>query len=403
MDQDVAERIRRALVARRAEQFRFLGELIRWPSPNPPGDTSAHADFVAGWLQAMDLAVEAVPVPEELTERAGVPGITNLVVRHEFGDGPTVVLNAHADTPPAGEGWRHDPFDPRVEQGAIHGLGCQASKANVAAFAFALQALKESAVPLAGAVELHITYDGNTGGHFGPFWLLENRDRKPDVAVVGGYARGVVTHHVGCLHVEVDIRADPGRDAMYAAARVMEAAYGMTRELEEMRSGILGLGRPTVAVTRLAGEGAGQALADSARLRLWRTTLPGENVDEVKQHVTSVLTRALIGISGVRCTARPAGVDQPFQPVPGSRPWTRVFLDAATAVSGEEMRVRGLPFVTDARHYTAHGIPTVIYGGGSRAYIRDRERTPGQVLALDDLRLGTEVTALAVASFLGPG
>ena len=48
-------------------------------------------------------------------EAVGMKSATNLIVRHRFGDGPMIALNAHGDVVPPGLGWRVDPYGAAVE------------------------------------------------------------------------------------------------------------------------------------------------------------------------------------------------------------------------------------------------------------------------------------------------
>src|SRR3712207_4307517 len=91
---------------------------------------------------------------------------TNLVVRHRFGEGggPVVALNAHGDVVPPGEGWTRDPYGAEVVDGWMYGRGAAVSKSDFATYAWALRALQASGAPLAGTVELHLTYDEEAGG-----------------------------------------------------------------------------------------------------------------------------------------------------------------------------------------------------------------------------------------------
>src|SRR6266540_1579312 len=73
----------------------FLAELVRVPSDNPPGDCAAHAKRARQLLDRLGLAVETHEVPRAAVEAAGMKSVTNLIVRHRFGDGPVVALNAH--------------------------------------------------------------------------------------------------------------------------------------------------------------------------------------------------------------------------------------------------------------------------------------------------------------------
>ena len=85
-----------------ARETRFLAELVKVPSDNPPGDCAPHAARAQELLEQLGLAVEAHPVPPAVVEAAGMKSATNLIVRHRFGDGPVIALNAHGDVVPPG-------------------------------------------------------------------------------------------------------------------------------------------------------------------------------------------------------------------------------------------------------------------------------------------------------------
>ena len=63
----------------------------------------------------------------------------------------------------------------------------------------------------------------------------------------------------------------------------------------------------------------------------------------------------------------------------------------------------GVPLYTDARHYAAAGIPTVLYGAGPRTLAEANAHAADERLALADLRQATEVVALALYDLLGGG
>ena len=64
--------IRRFLAERRDEQTRFLAELVRTPSDNPPGDCAKAAEIAAGLLERLGFAVERHPVPAEAARANGM-------------------------------------------------------------------------------------------------------------------------------------------------------------------------------------------------------------------------------------------------------------------------------------------------------------------------------------------
>src|ERR1700761_7140384 len=158
----------------------FLAELVKVPSDNPPGDCAPHGARAAALLEALGFAVERDPVPADAVAANGMKSATNLIVRHRFGPGPVIALNAHGDVVAPGEGWSSDPYGAGIRDGRMYGRGVAVSKSDFATYAFALLALQAAKAPLAGTVELHLTYDEETGGLLGPGWLLERGISRAD-------------------------------------------------------------------------------------------------------------------------------------------------------------------------------------------------------------------------------
>ena len=112
---------------------------------------------------------------------------TNLIVRHRFGDGPTIALNAHGDVVPPGLGWRVDPYGADDRRRPAWPGDVRARRRGVEVrfrhLHLALLALKAAAAKgakLGGTLELHFTYDEEIGGDIGPKWLLDQGLTKPD-------------------------------------------------------------------------------------------------------------------------------------------------------------------------------------------------------------------------------
>jgi acetylornithine deacetylase/succinyl-diaminopimelate desuccinylase-like protein len=120
------------LEAEQDAETRFLAELVKVPSDNPPGDCVAHAERAAELLEGLGFEVERHPVPKATVEAAGMIAATNLVVRRRFGDGPVIALNAHGDVVPPGEGWTKDPYGAEIAEGWMYGRGVAVSKSDFA-------------------------------------------------------------------------------------------------------------------------------------------------------------------------------------------------------------------------------------------------------------------------------
>jgi acetylornithine deacetylase/succinyl-diaminopimelate desuccinylase-like protein len=229
MNDEVTRSITAFLKTQRQAQMQFLAELVKVPSDNPPGDCRRHAERTAELLEKLGLNVERYPVPQAAVQAHGMISATNLVVRHKFGEGPVIALNAHGDVVPPGEGWTKRPYAAEVVDGWMYGRGVAVSKSDFVTYAWSLLALKHAGVPLNGTIELHFTYDEEAGGNIGPGLLMRERISKPDLVINVGFSYAVVNAHNGCLHLEVQVdgksahAAAPytGIDALEASAHVL--------------------------------------------------------------------------------------------------------------------------------------------------------------------------------------
>ena len=139
---DAKQKIHEFLGRERERETRFLAELVKVPSDNPPGDCRLHAERTARLLEDLGFKVERHPVPEALVKANGMISCTNLVVRDRFGaGGPTIACNAHGDVVPPGLGWTADPYGAGIRDGFMYGRGVAVSKSDFATDAWALLAL----------------------------------------------------------------------------------------------------------------------------------------------------------------------------------------------------------------------------------------------------------------------
>ena len=174
------------------EQVRFLQALIQVPTDTPPGNNTPHALRAAELLAQFGFDAEKHEVPEAEVKAAGLESITNLIVRRPYGTadnkGKTILLNAHGDVVPPGEGWTHDPYGGEIENGKIYGRAAAVSKCDFSTYAFAVRALEAVAKPKSGSVELLFTYDEEFGGEVGPAWLLNKKIIHPDLMIAAGFS-----------------------------------------------------------------------------------------------------------------------------------------------------------------------------------------------------------------------
>jgi acetylornithine deacetylase/succinyl-diaminopimelate desuccinylase-like protein len=405
--------IRGWLAAHRAEAEAFLAALVRQPSDNPPGDCTPHALRAAALLEAMGLHVERHPVPAEEVAAYGLVSCTNLIVRAHFGagSGPTIALNAHGDVVPPGENWTADPYGAEVRDGVMYGRGVAVSKSDFATYAFALRALSAAAAAggaFDGVVELHLTYDEETGGALGPAWLLASGLSKPDYAISAGFSYAITTAHSGCLHLAVDVvgrsghAAEPERgvDALEAANGILTGLYALRTTYAGVRSSIPGIAHPTLVVGLIEGGINTNVVPDKVAFRLDRRIIPEEDPAQVEAALRERIDAFAREWKDIRVDVRRALLAIPFVPSAGQQPLIDAIGRRGRDVFGFALPTHGVPIYTDARHYAAAGVPTVVYGAGPRTLAEANGHRADERLRLDDLHRATEVVALALADLL---
>lgn len=394
----------------------FLAELVKVPSDNPPGDCAPIALRAKTLLEGLGFPVEAHAVPAGAVDAVGMKSVANLIVRKKFGEGPVVALNAHGDVVPPGMGWSQDPYGAKIVDTphgpAMYGRGVAVSKSDFATYAFALLALmdaEKNGVKLKGTVELHFTFDEEAGGDIGPHWLLEQKLSKPDYAIAAGFSYAAVTAHNGCLHLEVTVLGkqahaampSTGHDALEAANRILSALYASREALTKQKSKVKGIESPTLNVGLIAGGINTNVVPDRVTFRLDRRMIPEENPAQVESDTRVLIEAAAKKFPGIRADVRRILLALPLTEEKGFEKIVAAIQKHAKDELKVDVPSNGVPLYTDARHYSSHGIPAVLYGAGPRSILDANAHNADENLRLNDLKAATKIITLAVADLLG--
>ena len=396
--------------ARFDDEVRFLAALVKIPSDNPPGDCAGHAERAAALLEAEGFAVERHPVPAALAAGHGMISATNLIVRHRFGPGgPTIALNAHGDVVPPGAGWTEDPYGATIRDGCLYGRGAAVSKSDFATYAFALDALRRSGRARRGTVELHFTYDEESGGALGPGWLLSQGLTRPNAVIAAGFTYAVVVAHNGCLHLEVEVTgrsahaAVPagGVDALEATTAILAALYVSRAALGTTVSATPGIGAPQLTVGLIGGGINTNVVPDRVIFRLDRRIIPEEQPEQVEADLVAMIEAAAAGRPGLALVVRRILLARPLTASPEASALAATIARHAAARLGVEVEATGVPLFTDARLYAEAGIPIVLFGAGPRSVEEANGHRADEHVVLGDLRAATEIVAATLADLLG--
>lgn len=271
----------------------LLQALVRIPSPNPPGDTTAIAGFIAEVMRAIGCDV-ITPAPDSK------PEAVNVVATLGSGD-PVIMLHAHIDTVPidANEAlrWSVDPYAAEIVDGKLYGKGSIDDKAPLAAMMVTLMEAAQKVSSLRGTLVLVAAAEEEVGGRLGTRWMADNGYLpQSDFIVVGEqtYNRAA-TAHKGVVRATVrttgrSVHAtnpDRGVNAITAMAKVVLALDAYHRELATRVHPIVGV--PTCNVGVIHGGSTANAVPDTCAIYLDRRMIPGEDPAQVQAELTRVV------------------------------------------------------------------------------------------------------------------
>ncbi len=274
------------------DSIELLQRLVRIPSPNPPGDTRAIADFVADEMRAIGCDLRA-PAPE------AKPEARNAIAT--LGEGsPVIMLHAHIDTVPIAkneaEKWHVDPYAGVVKDGALYGKGSIDDKAPLASMMLAMAdaAQQES---LDGTLILVAAAEEEVGGQLGTKWLADNEHLPGCDFIVVGEQTGnkVATAHKGVMRASVHTHGkavhatnpDRGVNAIVAMSKLIAALNNYHNQLAKRVHPVVGF--PTCNIGVIAGGSTANAVPDACHIKLDRRMIPREDPKAVIAELKAVV------------------------------------------------------------------------------------------------------------------
>ena len=274
------------------DSIALLQQLVQIPSPNPPGDTRAIADFIGGQMRAVGCRIE-MPAP------AAKPEALNVITTLGQGD-PVIMLHAHIDTVPIAQTeadkWSVDPYAAVIQDGALYGKGSIDDKAPLASMMLTMMAAARQP-RLKGTLVLVAAAEEEVGGQLGTKWLAdEGHLPECDFIVVGEQTDNkAATAHKGVMRATVrtsgkSVHAtNPNRgiNAIVAMSKVISALDAYHHELAKRIHPVVGF--PTCNIGLIEGGSTTNAVPDSCLVELDRRMIPGENPEVVKAELRAVI------------------------------------------------------------------------------------------------------------------
>lgn len=261
------------------------------------------------------------------TKREGRPNVVGIL--EGAGEGPSLILNDHLDTYPAGDwgAWTMTgghPFRPTRHGDKLYARGTSDTRGNLACTLLAARAIREAGVALKGTLKCVYTADEEKNGPDGSIFLLDECGLDANYTIVceptgwtrpdGGWGMGIAVANGGNFLVEIEThglkshlwRPDNGINAVAKMARLLTAFETMTFSHTPAR--IAGGTPPMAALIRVQGgvRREMQFTPDIARAVIAIVgILPGMTAESVMADIQAVIDVEARKDPSLKATARP--------------------------------------------------------------------------------------------------
>lgn len=379
-----------------ADVIELISDLVRIESVTPwlvdgGAGEAAVAVYMANWLA--DLPVEVVLDEIE-------PGRVNLLATlRGTGGGPTLCVNAHADTV-GYAGWPDDALVPRLDGDRLYGLGAADDKGCCAAALLALRVLATRGEQLRGDLIVACVAD-EEGVSLGSEHLVKTLQADAAVVLEADELPKVVVEHqgFGWLDVVFHGRAahgsapDAGVDAIVGLAEALSRLHRWDDEHFAKTSDSTN-GR-TVFHTGTVHGGTDYATYPSlCTLGIEIGTQPGETMANRVAEINAILAETCEVVPGLTAEVVVQLDREPFQ-AEGHEQLLACFDRAAKTQLGGPLVPCGMNAWTDAALMQSAGIPTLLLGplGGNF-------HAPGEWVSIPEVVSTVDLLASAAADYL---
>jgi acetylornithine deacetylase/succinyl-diaminopimelate desuccinylase family protein len=383
------------------DAVRLVRDLIRIPSPNPPGDTREVAKFLAETAEGIGLDATIFLVEDVHA---------SVVARLEgAGGGKSLLLNGHIDTVPIGDRgkWTVDPLAAVMRDGKIFGRGSTDCKGGVAAMLIAADALIRAGVRPRGDVILAMVAGEETLSLKGTGYLLDREAINADAAIVveptalpdGAIQTFTASRGMIWLEVEVEGVAAHAKVA-HLGVNAIEKMAKIVLALQSLRfprsSGHPLCGMPTVNVGTIEGGTSPSVVPDKCLMRLDRDTVPGEDSAGAIEQILETIEGLKREDESLRASVRVILAEDPVE-ISQEEPIVKLLKENLEAVQGAEAGFGGMIGANDSRLLIRRGIPAAICGPG----IATQSHSADEYVEIRAVLNAAKAYALTMARFCG--
>ncbi len=322
------------------EAVQLLSELVRFrTTEDNPAEIRKCADFIVKYLKRRGIVVNV----------HGRNGKVSVVAAFEKTKSPEIFFNAHFDVVPASSHL----FVAKREGDNVYGRGSEDCKAQVAILMLLMRHFSEwKKKPSIGIM---LTSDEETGGNDGVNYLLSDLGYSSKFALVadGGDNFDIITKHKAILQVKISAIGKSAHSSRYweggeNAIEKLIAAYAKIKKLfPELTAPEW---KTTASLNRISGGDAMNKVPDYAELCL--------DIRRTEKDTEEEIMRKLKSVAGVQ-------VEKVFSSellaTDESDTYIKQLKKSAEKILERKIRTHYEHGATDARFFSARGIPSVLF------------------------------------------
>lgn len=372
------------------EVIEILQELVRIPTPNPPGRERECAKYIRERIEDWGIKTTFVTKPFESRPQ--------IVASYGTGQEPILVLNTHMDVVPEGDpkDWRYDPYGAIIDNGRLYGRGSCDTKAGIAAAMLATKALAASNITLKGTLLLQFII-GEEMGEPGTKTLLEEGYVGDWAIVLEPTDLRTATSAKGLAWYEITIKGkashasapEKGNNAVLKAMEVLKKLEEYARQISKVKNPLVG--HATSAITMIHGGTKENIIPELCKITIDRRFLPDETAKQVEVEIGELLNEVFKDEREFNYEYKPKRVLESAE-IPVNSRIAQVVRRHSKEIAAVADEPFGMIATTDQRNFVNDAnMPAVIWGPGSleQAHTVDEYVEIRQVLMAVEILVAT--------------
>jgi succinyl-diaminopimelate desuccinylase len=381
----------------------LLRDIIGFKTIAPPGSFYKEiVEFLEPVFLDLGFKTQIIVMPEEVfaancKDRRLAGDRFNLRADLDAGMEKTLVIYAHLDVVPPGDGWATDPFQLQQKNGRLYGRGVSDCKGSIAALLAALKVLLVKGRPKYN-LSILLTTDEEVGGYSGLCYLTDIGQIKGDFMLcMDGFSDDVVIGSNGIINWEIIVHGKSvhsgssflGINAIEGSLPVMQELMSLKEVVQSRRSTLAAssalatMGKsnlmPILNITMINAGIKENIVPDRCVLRGDRRVIPEESMEDAMAEMEEAL--------------RPIDADFDLRFFPGyppmrvnpDHPWVTEVREAVEKGMGFYPGLSGAQGSLDQAYATEKtNIPTCVFGVGRQ--LESNIHGPNENIRLSDLQ-----------------